>query len=110
MKCRLLTSTLSALALMGTLHAAHYPDRFVWVFGWSLRNDKEVAEVTNLLATAAQAGLNGAVLSANLDTLCQQSPDYFRRLEQVKQSLRPPRLGPDPQPVFGRLWRRRLGA
>jgi hypothetical protein len=86
MKPGILTSTLATLMLASTLHAAPYPDRFVWVFGWSLRNDKEVAEVTNLLATAAQAGLNGAVLSANLDTLCQQSPEYFGRLDRVKQA------------------------
>lgn len=65
--------------------AEPYADRFVWVFGWGLRNDKDVAEITKLLETSAQSGLNGAVLSVSLDTLCKQSPDYFRRLDDVKK-------------------------
>lgn len=67
-----------------TFAATPYTDRFVWVFGWGLRNEKEAGEVTNLLAAAARSGLNGAVLSANLDTLCQQSPAYFDRINEVK--------------------------
>jgi hypothetical protein len=75
---------LLAFLPLQSLSAAPYPDRFVWVFGWGLRSDKDVTEINHLLETSAHAGLNGAVLSANLDTLCKQSPDYFRRLDQVK--------------------------
>ena len=65
---------------------APYADRFVWVFGWGLGKDSDVTEISRVLDTAGQHGFNGAVLSSGLDTLCKQSPDYFRRLEQVKQA------------------------
>lgn len=77
----------AALALWlggGPAQAGPYPDRFVWVFGWSLQADPEIAEVATLLTNAAKSGFNGAVLSAGLDSLCKQSPDYFRRLAAVK--------------------------
>lgn len=61
-------------------------DRFVWIFGWGLRGDNDVAEITRILETAAQHRYNGAVLSAGLDTLCKQPPEYFRRLEEVRQA------------------------
>lgn len=59
-------------------------DRFVWVFGWGLESSRDTAAITNLLETAARSGLNGAVLSANLDTLCKQSPAYLSHLQAVK--------------------------
>ncbi len=65
---------------------AAYPDRFVWVFGWDLGRDSDVTEITQLLETAAQHGINGAVASFGLDTLSQQNADYFRRLEAVRQA------------------------
>ncbi len=65
--------------------SAPYEDRFVWVFGWGLRQNSDVAEITRLLDTSAKSGLNGAVLSAGFDTLCKQSPEYFRRLDELKQ-------------------------
>lgn len=61
-------------------------DRFVWIFGWGLRGDNDVAEITRILETAAKHKYNGAVLSAGLDSLCKQSPEYFRRLEEVKKA------------------------
>lgn len=64
--------------------AAPYPDRFVWVFGWRLDRDTDVPAVTRLLEQAAPHGINGAVMSFGLDTLCQKSPEYFRRLDAVK--------------------------
>jgi hypothetical protein len=73
----------SLLALQ--LHAApRYPDRLVWVFGWNLNSDNEVAEITRLFETAGQHQINGAVVSFGLDSLCKHPPDYFRRLEQVR--------------------------
>ncbi len=69
------------------LHASQpYPDRFVWVFGWGLGKDSDLQEIIHVLDTAGQHGFNGAVLSSGLDTLCKQSPDYFRRLRQVQQA------------------------
>lgn len=61
-------------------------DRWVWIFGWSLNRDEDVTEILPLLENAAQHGYNGAVLSANLDALCKQPPEYFRRLEQIKRA------------------------
>lgn len=68
--------------------AAPYPDRFVWVFGWSLGKDVDVAAVNEVLATAAQHGINGAVLSAGLDSLSRRSPDDLRRLDEVAATCR----------------------
>ena len=81
-----LTLVACLYCLVVQLRAAEpYPDRFVWVFGWGLGRDSDVAEITRVLDTAGQHGFNGAVLSSGLDTLCKQSSDYFRRLDQVKQ-------------------------
>lgn len=65
--------------------AATYPDRLVWVFGWGLGQDSDVTNITRVLDTAAQHGLNGAVLSVGLDTLCKHDAEYFRRLAAVQQ-------------------------
>jgi hypothetical protein len=79
-------------SLSGVLNAGPYADRFVWVFGWGLNQDRDVAEISQLLETAAQHGLNGAVVSVGLDTLCQKSPAYFRRLEAVQAACAQRRL------------------
>ena len=55
------------------------------VFGWGLGSDSDVAGMSRVLQTASHHGLNGAVVSFGLDTLCKQPPDYFRRLNAVKQ-------------------------
>ncbi|MEJ5253410.1 MAG: hypothetical protein WHX60_16160 [Armatimonadota bacterium] len=82
---------LCALCLLfvgcGVLSAQQpYGDRWVWIFGWGLNRDEDVAQIIPLLETAAKHGYNGAVLSANMDALCKQPPEYFRRLEQIKQA------------------------
>lgn len=63
-----------------------YADRFVWVFGWNLNHDPDLKSMTDLIKTAGEHGLNGAVLSANMDTLCKQPPDYFTRLEALQKA------------------------
>jgi hypothetical protein len=64
-----LVSLLLLLALQ--LHAnPPRSDRFVWVFGWGLGKDNDVAEVSQLLEAAGRNGMNGAVVSVGLDTLC----------------------------------------
>lgn len=73
-------------ALFSPSPQAAYADRLVWVFGWGLGTDNEVTEITQLLDTAAQHGINGAMVSFGLDTLCKQDADYFRRLETVAQA------------------------
>jgi len=77
---------LLALGLVNVNAAAPYPDRLVWVFGWNLGRDNEVTEVDQVLDAAGKSGLNGAVMSFGLDTLCQKTPAFFRRLEQVEQA------------------------
>jgi len=77
---------LTALITASPVAAAQYPDRFVWVFGWSLENDSDIAEINQVLGSAAQHGINGAVLSAGLDSLSRRSPDFFRRLEKIQKT------------------------
>lgn len=64
--------------------AAPYEDRFVWVFGWSLNRDSDVAAVTRVIEEGARHQLNGAVVSFGLDSLCRKPPEFFRRLDEVK--------------------------
>lgn len=66
--------------------AAAYPDRFVWVFGWNLGRDSHVEEIARVLKTASESGLNGAVLSVGLDTLCKKPAEYFDRLAEVNRA------------------------
>jgi hypothetical protein len=75
-----------ALLYIAPATAAQYQDRFVWVFGWSLAHDSDVAEINHVLESASQHGINGAVLSAGLDSLSHRSPDYFRRLDKIQQT------------------------
>ena len=79
-----LACTLSLAAASNGAEA--YTSRFVWVFGWGLNSDKDVAAITEVLDSAGRHGMNGAVLSAGLDTLCRQPADYFRRLKLVQQA------------------------
>ena len=85
MKTLCLLAALAGLAARLTAGEL-YPDRFVWVFGWELGRDSDVAEISRVLETAGQHGCNGAVVSFGMDTLCQKSADYFRRLDEVKQA------------------------
>jgi hypothetical protein len=81
-----LTSWLLLLWLATIDLPAAHPDRFVWVFGWGLGDDRDVTNITQVLDTAAQHGLNGAVVSLGLDTLCKRDAAYFRRLEAIGQA------------------------
>ncbi|MBU6401315.1 MAG: hypothetical protein KGS61_13450 [Verrucomicrobia bacterium] len=74
-----------ALAAHATAWAAAYPDRLVWVFGWGLNHDQDVTDVARVLENAARHGLDGAVLSAGLDNLSRQTPEYFRRLDELER-------------------------
>jgi len=85
MKKRLILLTCLYCLVIEVGAAAPYPDRLVWIFGWGLGKDSDVAEISRVLETAGQHGINGAVVSLGLDTLDQQPADYFRRLDEVKQ-------------------------
>lgn len=60
-------------------------DRFVWLFGWGLGSDKDAAEMARIVETGARHGINGAVLSAGMDTLCRQPQEYFDRLRILQE-------------------------
>lgn len=83
---RYLLMLLILLGWSSSALAQGYRDRWVWIFGWGLNRDEDVTQITAVLEEAAKHGYNGAVLSANLDALCKQPPEYFRRLQQVKQT------------------------
>jgi len=71
--------------LLGSVcQAKDYPYRWVFV-SKSLRADSDVAAIKTIVRTASEHGLNGLVLSAGLDRLDLQKPDYFAKLRQVKQ-------------------------
>ncbi len=72
--------------------AERFADRFVWIFGWGLQKDSDVPEITKVLQTAHEHHFNGAVMSFGLDTLCKQSSDYFRRLDELKKACDENRL------------------
>jgi hypothetical protein len=77
----------AALLVALDLQAAErFADRFVWIFGWGLEKDSDVPEISSILETAGKHRLNGAVVSFGLDTLCKKSPEYFKRLDQIKKS------------------------
>jgi len=84
----LVFSSFATLLPVAAAEAERYPDRLVWIFGWNLSRDSDAAEIGRLVETASQHGINGAVLSAGLDTLCKKPPEYFRRLELVQEASR----------------------
>lgn len=61
-----------------------YPLRWVYA-SRSLHRDTHVDDLRRIVSTASEHGLNGIVLSAGFDRLDLQPPDYFRRLEEVKE-------------------------
>jgi len=63
------------------------PCRWVYV-SRNLRTDNDVAEVGEIVRTAAAHGLTGMVLSAGLDHLDLKPPEFFTRLEAVKAACR----------------------
>ncbi|MGQ9518827.1 MAG: carbohydrate binding domain-containing protein [Candidatus Fervidibacter sp.] len=73
-------------AFMSLAQPTKLRDRFVWVFGWGLERDDDVAQILHVLKTAASHGYNGAVLSAGLDSLCKRDEAYFQRLEEIKRA------------------------
>jgi hypothetical protein len=83
---RTLVLLLTAFISASPAAAAQYSDRFVWIFGWSLDHDSDVAAINQVLESAAQHGINGVVLAAGLDSLSRRSPDYFRRLDKIQEN------------------------
>ncbi|MHB8897139.1 MAG: hypothetical protein ACYC6Y_00180 [Thermoguttaceae bacterium] len=82
-----ISAPLLLLVLNPAVFSADYPCRWVYV-SHSLRRDTEVAEVQQIVRTASEHGLNGMVLSAGLDRLDRQSPEYLANLEKVQETCR----------------------
>ncbi|MCX7048662.1 MAG: hypothetical protein NTX50_24640 [Candidatus Sumerlaeota bacterium] len=91
--CLSLTRSFAVVAVFAVLavfprisfaQSPQLPDRFVWVFGWNLTKDSDVADITGVIETGAKHGLNGAEVSFGLDTLCKKTPEYLRRLDAVR--------------------------
>ncbi len=86
MKFRIWTCVLS-FALLGastSIEKKVYPNRWVRI-GTSLRDDKELDRVRQIIRTASEHGLNGIALSAGLDRLDLQTPDFMKRLQEVNK-------------------------
>ncbi len=64
--------------------AKEYPCRWVFV-SRSLRSDADVAQIERIVKTGSEHGLNGMVLSAGLDRLDRQPPEYLDRLRKVRE-------------------------
>ncbi len=67
--------------------AAEYECRWVYV-SRGLRREADVGDIRQIVQTASKHGLNGMVLSAGLDRLDRQPPEYFERLEEVQKVCR----------------------
>jgi hypothetical protein len=74
--------------LLGSLvplcHAKEYPYRWVFV-GGSLRTDKDVAAIEQIVQTGSEHGINGMVLSTGLGRLDRQPPEYLGRVAKLKE-------------------------
>lgn len=79
---------LLAVLVATTPAAEPFQDRFVWIFGWGLNSDKDLDQIGRVVEAAGKAGLNGAVASFSMDTLCRQQPDYFARLARFESLCR----------------------
>jgi len=66
--------------------ANNYSDRWVWIFGWNLKTDGDVAEITKVLESGAAHGINGAVISCGMDSLSTMTADFSRRLDEVQHA------------------------
>jgi hypothetical protein len=87
MKRHLVTGLVALIVLVGSFDGSNkktYPYRWVRV-GCGLKKDTEVEKIRKIAEIARQHGLNGILLSAGLDMLDLQPPDYHRRLKRVKE-------------------------
>lgn len=66
---------------------AEYDRRWVYV-SRGLCNPADVADIQQIVRTSSAHGLNGMVLSAGLDRLDRQPPEYFEGLETIKKTCR----------------------
>lgn len=76
------------LFLASVCYGAAYQDRIVWIFGWGLGSDNDVAEIKKVLKSAADNGFNAVMMSAGMDSLCKQNTNYFKRLDEILKTCR----------------------
>ena len=67
------------------------PLRWVYI-SRSLHSDQDVEDIRQIARTASQNGLNGVLFAAGLDSIDLKPPEYFTRLEKVKEIFRENRL------------------
>ncbi|MCM8817093.1 MAG: hypothetical protein NC913_06250 [Candidatus Omnitrophica bacterium] len=66
--------------------AIEWKDRFVWIFGFNIREKQDVEKVISLVNVASKINYNGIVLSGGLDSLCKQDEKFFEGLEKIKRT------------------------
>jgi len=82
---RMITVCLIVLLVAGGPLRAKKVYQYRWFYmSRNLSSDLDVAYISDKIRAAADAGLNGMVLSAGLDRLSMQTDAYLRRLDQVK--------------------------
>ena len=67
------------------LSGENFKDRFVWIFGFDLRKDKDIQKILEIVEIAHQNNYNGIVLSEGLDSLCKKDEKYFKNLKKIKE-------------------------
>jgi hypothetical protein len=78
-----------AFCLLAAAVAAEKPLAHRWVYvSTRLRSDQNVETFRGIARTASENGLNGVLLAAGLDSLDLQPPEYFPRLEKIKEICR----------------------
>jgi len=80
--------SIALLFLVGIVRPAEKALPLRWVYiSHRLRSDQDVEDIRRIARTASENGLNGVLLSAGLDSIDLQPPEYLARLQKVKQIL-----------------------
>ena len=83
---RIVWLLLVSVSLFGVSAGQSKPYSNRWVrISSNLREDSEVDRIRKIVETAARHGLTGVAFSAGLDQLDLKTPDYFRRLQRVRE-------------------------
>lgn len=80
---------LALLFLAGLAWSAEKALPMRWVYiSRSLRSDQDVEQIRQIARTASENGLNGVLFAAGLDSIDLKPPEYFTRLDKVKEIFR----------------------
>ena len=80
---RCLTVLVVTLILNASCQSKSYPNRWVYVSRW-LAKDGDVEDIRRIVRVASEHGLNGMVLAGPHDRMSMNRPEYFERLQRVK--------------------------